>query len=78
VILTFKYKDQSDNFKVSEDQKIIDVLSIITSNTNMQFSLKENDFIYSKRMKEMVNIRKTFEEAKLYNGDTLILGGEHE
>ena len=74
MILTFIIGTYQADFKIDKSYKIKDVLKIINENTSLKSDLESLHYVTSKRRKRRINILYTFEEAKLFNGDTLIVG----
>ena len=74
MILTFIIGTHQTDFKVDKTYKIKDVLKVINENTPFKNDLESLHYVTSKRRKQRINILYTFEEAKLFNGDTLIVG----
>jgi len=74
MILTFDYGANQVDFKVEKDYRIKDVLRILNEDTELKSDLEKLHYIGSKRRNQKVNILYTFEEAELFNGDTLVIG----
>ena len=74
MILTFEYGTHQADFKVEKTDKIKDVLKILNTDTTFTCDVENLHYLTSKRRKQKINIRYTFEEANIFNGDTLIIG----
>ncbi|TDW07791.1 hypothetical protein EDD63_1842 [Breznakia blatticola] len=75
MIISIISNNQIADFKVEENQVILDVLNIIAKDSNLSLHLDGLQYVTSKRKKESVSIKKTFQEAGIYNGDILYIGG---
>lgn len=70
--ITIKYLDFEKDFLVNSKLEIKEALDIISQS---QILLLDNNisYIYSLQNNEMVPVSYTFENAKIYNGDKLII-----
>ena len=75
MIITLQKDKVTTNFKVNEEQRIYDVLKTILDNTSLYNNCTHIRYVTSKRRREKINVLKTFQEAQILNGDTLIIGG---
>lgn len=75
MIITFTNKTSICDFKVANQQRIIDVLIILNNDTEFDINISKAKYILSNRLQEKVNTLKTFQEARIYNGDILQIGG---
>jgi len=74
MILTFEFGGNQVDFKVEKAHKIKDVLRILNDDAGLTSDLENLHYITSKRRKQRINILYTFAEAKIFNGDTLVIG----
>lgn len=74
MILTFDFGMDQVDFKVEKEYKIKDVLKILNEDTALNCDLEKLHYITSKRRKQKINILYTFQEAFIFNGDTLVIG----
>jgi len=74
MILTFEFGANQIDFKVEKGYRIKDVLQILNDDTPLKSDLENLHYIMSKRRNQKINVLYTFEQAKLYNGDTLVIG----
>ena len=66
--------DTQIDIQVNPKQKIIDTLIILENNHKLSIEMGiECIRIKSKRRKEYINAKLTFEQAELYTGDCLLL-----
>lgn len=65
------------NIRIDERQKIIETLQVLTENGKIApaGSIQK---VYSQRKQRYVNVLLTYEQAKIYNGDRLIMKKEKE
>lgn len=70
--ITIKYLDFEKDFLVNSKLKIKEALDIISQSQMLLFDNNSN-YIYSLQNNEMVPVSYTFENAKIYNGDKLII-----
>lgn len=72
--LVLDRENQQLDIQVNPCQKILDTLQILKENNRLpnEYDL-DSVLIKSKRRKEYINIRLTYEQADLYSGDCLIL-----
>ena len=75
MIITFMNKTNVSDFKVAKQQRIIDVLKVLNEDTEFNINITNAKYILSTRLQEKVNTFKTFQEARIYNGDLLEIGG---
>jgi len=73
MIMTFVFGSNQLDFKVKKEYRIKDVLKILNDDTSHQSDLENLHYVISKRLNQKINVLYTFEQAKLYNGDTLII-----
>lgn len=74
MILTFKFGEMQTEFKVEKEHKIKEVLKILKEDVGLEIDLETCHYITSKRRNQKINSLYTFEEAKIFNGDTLVIG----
>jgi len=73
MVLTFVFDTDQVDIKVKKDDVIKDVLKILNDDTHFRSDLEKLHYIMSKRRNQKINVLYTFEEGKIYNGDTLII-----
>ncbi|MFQ8704894.1 MAG: hypothetical protein ACLR9T_02435 [Thomasclavelia sp.] len=73
IILTFTNKYKKVDFLLNDEMIIKDAIKTIIENTEFKID-KEVEYIYSKRKHEKVNINYTFNQAKIFTGDELVVG----
>ncbi|MEG2908253.1 MAG: hypothetical protein RR945_03440 [Erysipelotrichaceae bacterium] len=69
ITITFENKTNKQDFQLNSKMKIKDALAII--NKNSQFQCELINFVFSKRLNEVISSEYTFQEAKIYSGDCL-------
>lgn len=74
MILTFEFGINSMDFKVEKEHRIKDVLKILNEDAGLSCELEKIAYLISRRRKQKINILYTFEEANIFNGDTLVVG----
>ncbi|MBC1794466.1 hypothetical protein [Listeria booriae] len=79
MIITICVNDIKKEFMVNRQQKILDAITIIVENGEMDIQLKGLEYLLSQQKQMQINTQLTFMEAEIYQGDILIIGGKiHE
>jgi len=73
MILTFVFDADQIDIKVEKEYRIKDVLQILNDDTHFRSDLEKLHYVMSKRRNQKINVLYTFEEGKIYNGDTLVI-----
>lgn len=73
MIITFETNSGQADFKVDKNYRIKDVLKILSENTVLKCDF-DLQYVTSVRKNQKINVLYTFNEAGLFNGDTLIVG----
>lgn len=71
--LTFVNDDNQVDFKVEKEYRIKDVMQILGNDTHLKSEVENLHYVISKRRNQKINVLYTFEQAQLYNGDTLVI-----
>lgn len=79
MIITICVNDIQKDFMVNRQQRILDAITIIVENGEMDIKLEGLAYLLSQKKQIQINTMLTFMEAGVYQGDTLIIGGtSHE
>ena len=76
MIITLKQNTKKNemDIKVNREQRIMDTLLILIDGGILQEqSDLENNTIYSERLDKKIDVKMTYEQAEVYNGDILYL-----
>lgn len=60
------------NIRIDERQKMIETLQVLIENGKIA-PIGSIQKVYSQRKQRYVNVRLTYEQAQIYNGDRLII-----
>ena len=76
MIITLRQNTEKNgmDIKVNREQRIMDTLLILIDGRILQGQSElENNTIYSERLDEKIDVKMTYEQAEIYNGDILYL-----
>lgn len=76
MIITLRQNTKKNemDIKVNREQRIMDTLLILIDGGILQEqSDLENNTIYSERLDKKIDVKMTYEQAEVYNGDILYL-----
>lgn len=76
MIITLRQNTKKNemDIKVNREQRIMDTLLILIDGGILQVqSNLENNSIYSERLDKKIDVKMTYEQAEIYNGDILYL-----
>ncbi len=76
MIITLRQNTKKNgmDIKVNREQRIMDTLLILIDGGILQEqSDLENNTIYSERLDKKIDVKMTYEQAEIYNGDILYL-----
>lgn len=74
MIITLIWNDEKNeiDMKVNPEQRILDTL-LVLADADVLNGTEENQSLYSKRLNEYIEVKMSYEQAGIYNGDILIL-----